>query len=319
MNRAFFSTANTSEPQRAAYWTTLVSDTFVELECQIPTSAVFNGQIDCFQADELQFFTLASSPHRVIRTKERIAKSVGQDFLLTLQTSGRGMATQSGRNALMNRGDFTLIDTTRPYDLHFEGDFSQIVLRLPRGLILNKLVDIEDLTARQIYGSQGMGKLASTFLEQLPQTLDEINPLYLATLQSTAMDLIATAAAERLEVPLQASSRHVALRRRVSAYIDYHIADADLSCESIAAAHGISPRHLSKLFEKSELHVSQLIWARRLERVRQSLTDPLQSHLSITRIGYETGFKDASHLSRLFKSTYGETPREWRGKTLTAT
>jgi AraC-like DNA-binding protein len=314
MNRVSFSTSSLAGSERASYWATLVCDTFVELDCQVPAPDYFHGQIDCLQAGDLQFFHIVSAPHVVTRTRSRIARSSQDDFLLCLQTAGRGMVSQDGREAVMGVGDFAIFDTTRPYDLRFDGDFSQIVLRLPRRLITGKIAEVECLTARAIAGDRGIGKLASTFLQQLHAELGEIDPLYLTRVHGSAIDLIATAVAEQSESQLHSSERYVLLRRRVSAYVDRNLADADLSCETIAAAHGISTRHLSKVFEETEMRVSQLIWTRRLEQARRDLADPLRRHISITSVGYDAGFKDAAHFSRLFKGEFGETPSAFRAR-----
>src|SRR5260370_39969348 len=52
--------------------------------------------------------------------------------------------------------------------------------------------------------------------------------------------------------------------------------------------------------------------ARRLERAREDLTDPVHSHLSISDICFRWGFNDAAHFSRAFHDTYGVSPRNFR-------
>ena len=128
-------------------------------------------------------------------------------------------------------------------------------------------------------------------------------------MQASAVDLIAAAVAEQAGSPVAASECHILLRRRVGAYIDRNLADPRLSCGTIASAHGLSARHLRKVFEDAAMGVSELIWARRLEQARRDLADPLQRHLSVTAIGYDVGFKDAAHFSRAFRSAVGR-PRD---------
>ena len=41
------------------------------------------------------------------------------------------MVSQDGRDALLGPGDFALYDSTRPYQLQFDDDFQQFVLKLP--------------------------------------------------------------------------------------------------------------------------------------------------------------------------------------------
>ncbi|WP_414449740.1 helix-turn-helix domain-containing protein [Burkholderia sp. 22PA0099] len=314
MNRLSFSTSSLAGTARANYWASLVCDTFVELDCDVPTPDRFDGRLECLEAGELQMFQIASSAHGVARTRSRIARSARDVFLLTLQTAGRGQARQGGRQAVMEPGDFTLVDTTRPYDLRFDRDFGQIVMRLPRKLLLGRLATAEDLTAQRVAGDRGVGRLASSYLRQIPAELDAIDPAYLGRVHDAALDLIATALGAGLDAPLHAGERHVALRRRILAYLEQHLSDPELNSESIAAAHGISARQLSRLFEGTGVRVSQRLWSGRIEQARRDLADPLRTHLSITRIGHDAGFKDAAHFSRQFKSALGETPRDFRAR-----
>jgi AraC-like DNA-binding protein len=104
----------------------------------------------------------------------------------------------------------------------------------------------------------------------------------------------------------------ILIRQRIRAFIDRQLANPDLSCELIAAHHGICERYLRKLFEGSSQSVSELIWKRRLDQARRDLVDPLLSHIGIQSIAYEVGFKNPAHFSRAFKARFGVTPREYR-------
>ena len=308
-------TAGLTRRERVSFWADLVCDTFVELDCEVPAPDAFHGKIDRLQAGDLEFSHVTSSQHVVTRTRARIARSNQDNFLLSLQTSGQGIVSQDGRQAILRAGDFAIYDTTRPYDLRFDEDFSQLVLRLPRRVVIGRIAEIDRLTARSIAGSRGMGKLASTFLRQIHAQLGEIDPLSLPRVHASAVDLIAAAVAEQAGSPIDTSECHILLRRRVGAYVDRNLADPRLSCETIAVAHGISARHLRKVFEDATMSVSELIWTRRLEQARRDLTDPFHAHVSVTSIGYDVGFKDAAHFSRAFKSAFGETPSAFRLRT----
>ena len=99
---------------------------------------------------------------------------------------------------------------------------------------------------------------------------------------------------------------------RNSAYIDRHLSDHGLTCEWIAAAHSISERQLRRVFEGSEMSVSEWIWSRRLEQAKRDLEDPLKAPLSVTAIAYDVGFKDSAHFNRSFRARFRMSPREWR-------
>jgi AraC-like DNA-binding protein len=315
MEESSLTTIGLPKVERVPFWADLVCSSFVELDCEVPAPEAFHGKIDRLQAGELELYHVTSSQHVVTRTRARIARSNEDGFLLSLQTSGRGTVSQGGRQAVLQAGDFAIYDTTRPYDLRFDDDFSQLVLRLPRRIVTGRIAEIDRLTAQPIAGNRGMGKLASTFLRELHAQLGDLDPLSLPRVHASAVDLIAAAVAEQSGSHVETSECHLLLRRRVSAYIDRNLADSRLSCETIAAAHGISARHLRKVFEDASMSVSELIWARRLEQARRDLIDPLHAHVSVTSIGYDVGFKDSAHFSRAFKSAFDVTPSAYRAKT----
>lgn len=309
------STDTVRQKERLGYWRDLICDTFIELDCESQADN-FSGELHTVAFGDIQISTVDSVAQRVRRTRTRIAGSSHDTFLLSLQLRGSGAISQDSRTALLSPGDFALYDSTRPHELRFDHSFSQIVLRLPRETVTGRLIDSHQLTARRIDGKHGVGLLASSFIRQLHEQLDNIDALSLGRLQANAIDLMATALAEQTGGEARPSEGQAIIRQRVCAFIDRNLGDQRLSCEAIAAAHGISQRYLRKVFEGSSTTVSEWIWSRRLEQAKRDLADPLLAHVSVTGIGFDVGFKDAAHFSRAFRSRFDMSPREWRNSML---
>ena len=299
---------------RVAFWCETVCETFVPLECGDIAPADFFGSVATRELVDIQFSEVTAQPHSVTRTRRMISRSCDDYFLLGLQIQGSSILSQDGRTALLRPGDFALYDTTRPYDLNFREASVQLVLRLSRTLVGGRLADAEDYTARRIDGQYGAGRLASSFIRQLHENMDELDAISLARLHASTVDLAATALAERTGADAQGGEAGMLLRRRVLSYIDRNLADVKLNCATIAAAHGVSERYLRKVFENSSISVAEWIWSRRLEQARRDLADPLLKHLQITAIGYDVGFKDPAHFSRAFKAKFGITPSQHRSR-----
>ena len=107
--------------------------------------------------------------------------------------------------------------------------------------------------------------------------------------------------------PLEAT-----LSLRITHYIRAHLADPDLSAARIAAAHGISVRHLYAVLSRSGISLGDWIRTRRLAECRRELAGPNGRLRTIAAIGRRWGFVDATHFSKVFKQTYGISPRAWR-------
>jgi AraC family transcriptional regulator, positive regulator of tynA and feaB len=56
------------------------------------------------------------------------------------------------------------------------------------------------------------------------------------------------------------------------------------------------------------------LWGERLPKSREWLVSRSLLHYPIHRIANMAGFKSAAHFSRLFKSTYGTSPKDYREK-----
>jgi AraC family transcriptional regulator, positive regulator of tynA and feaB len=98
----------------------------------------------------------------------------------------------------------------------------------------------------------------------------------------------------------------------IKSYILLNITDPELRYEKVAACCGISPRYLSYVLKANNTTFSDLLWKNRLPKARERLVDPSTRKYPINQIAYMCGFKSAAHFSRMFKSNYGCTPRQYR-------
>ena len=97
--------------------------------------------------------------------------------------------------------------------------------------------------------------------------------------------------------------------KKVCDYVDKNIAQ-DISLEQAADMAGVSSFYLSKLFkeEKGETFIN-FISDKRLEKSRQLLAE---TDLSIKEITAEVGYNDQNYFSRIFKTKFGLSPKEYR-------
>jgi AraC family transcriptional activator of tynA and feaB len=58
--------------------------------------------------------------------------------------------------------------------------------------------------------------------------------------------------------------------------------------------------------------VNKLLQARRLERCRHILANPLYGQLSISSIAFSWGFTDMTHFARRFRKAFGVLPSHYR-------
>lgn len=87
-------------------------------------------------------------------------------------------------------------------------------------------------------------------------------------------------------------------------------ADPRLGLEDLAAAHAVSPFHLSRSFRAATGHT--LSRHRTRLRVRAALERLGAGEQSLSRLAADTGFADQSHLNRAVRAETGHTPGDLR-------
>lgn len=97
--------------------------------------------------------------------------------------------------------------------------------------------------------------------------------------------------------------------RRTQEYIAAHL-DEDLTLDELAQAAGLSPFHFARAFKRTTGQTpQQYLWQQRIERARCLL---VESDLPIAEVSLQTGFKNQSHFTTLFRKFTQMTPKAWR-------
>jgi len=305
-------------PLDFAQFSALVSESFVPLRVRSDRPDPFRGDIRAAGTSDVHLSVVTADQHVIERTPELVARRESRFFKLGLQLSGTGVLIQDNREAVLRPGDLTIYDTNSPYSLIFEQRFSTAVLMVPHRLIELPTEGLCSMTATTISGESGLGRVVARYLGGLGAELDQLDGPVGGRLARTAVDLVTTLYAQELDLASDAGAPHRSLLRRVQAYIDDHLGSPDLSPSAIAAAHFISTRHLHAIFHEEGLTVSSWVRARRLERCRRALTDPLSAHHPVSQVAARWGFTDAAHFSRSFRAEFGEAPSAVRARAIAA-
>ncbi len=273
----------------------------------------FRGRIRLADLGSMRLAHIVAGAHTVHRTAKIIRRGDPDFYKLSLQSSGRSLLRQADRDSILTAGDMALYDTNQPYDLRLDGPFEMIVLFFPRNLLNLPERSMKAISGRRISGDNSLPRLITPFMTGLTERMNQHAPETNRLLGDALLDMLAAATADELGIDETSSgSRQPTMLREVKDYIEENLGDLMLDPTSIAAAHHISPRYLRKLFEAEGESASRWIRKRRLEGCRRDLGTQDLAHLSVSRIASQWGFTDAAHFSRLFRSTYGQSPREFR-------
>ena len=294
-------------------WVEMACRTYVDLHVERLDESPFLAGIDVTPLGDTAVAELHTTAVHVERRAAEIARATGEYAILIHQQAGTMVVVQDGRETRLVPGGATIVDTTRPYTFHASGPIRQIVLHCPRHRIESRLRSLRAVTAACVAGDTPTGALLAGTLATLARERGRFAPDEAEAVGRHALDLVATTLEATPEAGGAVFSRgSAALLARINVYLRDNLADPELVPARIAEAHGISVRHVHRLFHESGDTVAAAIRRFRLDRCRADLADPRQRARAITEIALRWGFNDSAHFSRAFKARFGVPPRAIR-------
>ncbi|MFI0730908.1 helix-turn-helix domain-containing protein [Streptomyces sp. NPDC021225] len=309
---SFHTTDSLPVPRRRSYWREALSQTFGAVDMTVPDE-VYSGTIRTAPLGPLQAVTVDGDCLSALRTRRLVTQGV-EDQYVVVKLLDRGVARleQDGREAVLGPGDIFVYDMARPVRLNLPQSFRTKSLVVPREILGLSESDMAHVTASPLGPDTPLGSLLSPFLAGLVDGAGTYSPRTSELMARNVVDMLGALAGEvlgRSNEDTPGGNR--ALLLRIQAFIDRHLADPDLTPQSIARAHRISLRYLHKLFESEDVTVGRWIQRRRLEECRRDLSRRASSS-TIAAVAHRWGFTSAAHFSRAFRAAYGMAPREWR-------
>ena len=308
-----FSTIGLHPRRKLEYWNDTASASFTPMVTDPVDPRAFTGLLTRSRVGDLTVAEVYSDAQIVRHAHTHVARSRLPVFFIHMQLEGESVSRQDGREAHLRPGDFTLCDTARPYEIHFDSPNRMFVLGIPDTLLRRHLACPESVVAIPMPGADGMSGLLSGFLRGFwTQCRGDLNPLVVPRVTNAILDLVASAYTVLPQSQSDRSSLATAHRIRIVNYIEAHLGDPDLTPMRVAHACKMTPRYLHHLFSDESETVARYILRRRLEECSRALTVQSQRGRTVTAIAFDYGFNSPTHFGRVFRARYGVTPREYR-------
>jgi AraC-like DNA-binding protein len=291
-------------------WHEVTCRNYSRTEYRRPLSGPFKGRISEKQFGAINFSDVASSiPEcrmEVIRGSGDIRRDPRDHFMLFLVCRGEVHVEQNGREARVPAGDLVVYDQAQPFTLGFGGDTREIVLTIPRPLMLSRLPEGQRLTARRISGASKLGRLSASIVRQLLELDVPLDEEAASRLGASALDVLATTLGVELTDEREGNARCHPRLEQVKRYVLANLHDADMTIETIAAAQSMAPRTLHRLFSAEDTTPIRWLWQQRLAASYKALAEGHIKHVTDAALSF--GFTDISHFSRAFKNAFGCAP-----------
>ena len=287
-----------------AYWREMICATFVGLAAEPVTAGRFSGRIEHVPVGDLELSAVVAGSQHVRRTRSLIAQGNEEYLLASIQRRGTGRVEQDGRAATLSPGDIAFYDSTRPYTLHFDNPFHQLVVQVPKREVM--LRDTRQMTARAL-GRGSPGGVVSTFFTSLFD-LAKGSPEQSRVLLPHAVGLLSAATSFAVWAEPGPDAADALARERVLDFLRRNLADPRLDAETVAKACNVSRRTLYRML--SDEGVAAQLRRMRIERAKAMLLhDPQRL---VASVAFACGFDSESGFHRAFRAATAMTPAEYR-------
>lgn len=307
-----YSTKDVPASAKAGYWNRLCNELF-NLDMDAIDAHDFEAQAIVGDIGPIQVAQITSRPIVVDRTRRHISGMGVARCSLLLQTHGQSVISHHGDEMKLRENDFVVFDNTYPHRLTVEKEMTLTAFSIP-GKVLKKHIPYPQAISGQcMSGIDGISTVVSGTLRGIWEQLQKGLPSQFgAAICDNLLDFLAICYAANAKSSVTDSSMTMHHRVQIKKIIEDRLHEPGLSAETIATELRMTPRYLRMVFAAENETISSYILRRRLEKSTRQLTSPVWRGRTITEIALHSGFNSAEHFSRVFRSYYGVSPREYR-------
>ncbi|GAA1387665.1 helix-turn-helix domain-containing protein [Pseudonocardia kongjuensis] len=307
---AEFSTAGLPEHRRLALWEDHNADALIGLRCRTITGRALDASEINGRLGRLHLARVRGSAHVVERDQELIRRRPTDSVGLFFSLAGEAFFYHDDGVRTVRPGQLLMCDADRPFLRGFSRGLEELVVRIPRGLFRETSgIDAPREPVLRDF-APGADPVAEVLARRIGAAVRTDDPRPVD--EATVLDLVAALG------PTGRGAAAATHRAVAQSYVERHLADPGLSAPQVAAAAGISVRHLSRVFAAAGTSFPRFVLDHRLEAAHRLLRGPAGTALTVAEIAGRCGFRGTAHFAREFTARFGERPSQVRRRAAAA-
>lgn len=298
--------------KEAAAWSEVYSSLLAAADI-IPEDDDFSAGLSLGRLGQLGLARLSTGRCTIRRTAAHIDDASPRLYSFVVQARGRGSFTQGDAEVVLGPGDITLCDHAQPHSRSLDAGAEMLLVRVPAEIIADYLPHPELLCGRRLPAGEGLTPSAGVMVASLWRRLEEGLPAhYEDSIAHVLLEMIATAYSVAFGGVADGQSSEGARFATIQRYIEDHLRDRGLEPNAIAAAVGVKPQEVRRLFAVRGDSLRTYVLRRRLDEAARRLRDPRWRAHTIAEIAYGWGFNSAARFTHCFRDRFGVSPTEYR-------
>lgn len=259
-------------------------------------------------------FAMATGWLSPTRNTHTSAMVEDDDIVLVYTPHGSGTLSQNGRETLIEDGQATLVSNGSPGVFLGNKPSRLTNFRFSRAMLSPLATDVDAMLIQAISPDNPALRLLIGYAGVLRDNDALATPELRRSVALHMHDLASLVLGAARDGAELAKKRGVRAARLHAIKDDVlaNLARRNLSAETLAPRHGITPRYVNMLFEMEGVSLSEFVLGQRLARAHRMLGDSRLAERPISEIAFDVGFGDLSYFNRTFRRLYGATPSEIR-------
>lgn len=291
---------------RTEQWRAELGSAFRGLHPEALGEGSIEGHLTGRQLGSTGVYRITGTPQIVRRTPQSLRDADGDPLKICVQQRGRAIVRQGRWQVVLDPGMVAIYDTGRPYEIELAPAWSSAVITVPRHGLGVPERTLTAIMEHPIHRDTGAAAVLAAFVDSAVRQADSLEEGAADRLGEAGVQLVASALCAAQ--PDEDQAGQDAQRMLVLRYVRQHLSDPHLTHARVAAAHGMAPRTLHRMFEHEAFTVTEHIRSLRLEAVLRDLRDPAYANRSIMAVAARWCFVDPSHFTRAFRAQFGTTP-----------
>ena len=250
---------------------------------------------------------------RFVRDRRKTVVDGLDHYLVQLYATGGLIGEAGDQGRVLNGGDVQILDLTQS-NVTQAAPSGTVAIVVPRETLDQALSAPGDLHGLILRGHSGMGGLLGDSMRSLVARAESMTLAEAPLVAQATTEMIAACFQSTAETTERARAAiDQTMRQRIQRHITANLDSPALQAETLCAQFRISRSQLYRLFEPLG-GVAHYIQEQRVTRACAELCNPAHDHRRIYEIAFALGFSSEAHFSRVFRSTFGLSPSDVRGR-----